>query len=105
MFQRFVCLPDPHAPYEDGDAVRTALAFLREFKPHAVFLLGDVIDFYQLSSFDKDPERRFKLWDDITAAVMFLDKVRKAAPDVPMWYIQGNHEFRLQRYLWRVAPE
>lgn len=104
-FQRVVWLPDIHAPFVDGDALRTALAFVRVFKPHVLFLIGDVVDMYQVSNFDKDPERRFKLWDDLTSGYMVLKQVRRAAGNVPIYYISGNHEQRMQKYIRRVAPE
>ena len=104
-FDRVVWLPDIHAPFVDNDALQVALAFIRVFKPHVVFLIGDVVDMYQVSSFDKDPERRFKLWEDLTCGYLILKRIRKACGDVPIYYIEGNHEARMQRYLWRQAPE
>jgi hypothetical protein len=89
----------------DGDALRTALAFVRVFQPSHVFLIGDVLDAYQVSTFDKDPERRFQLQDDIDAAYGVLKQIRKAAPQAIIYYLKGNHEHRMQKYLWRQAPE
>ena len=98
-------LPDAHAPYHDERAVETALAFVRHYKPGVVFILGDWLDAYQLSRFDQRPDRRLELQNDIDACRGLLKKVRKSAPGAVVYYLRGNHERRLQKYLWSKSPE
>ena len=101
--ERAVFLPDVHVPYQDEKAVKAALAFIRFFKPHHVWLLGDVIDFYSISRFRKDPKRNEQLQDDLDETCDFLKRVRDAAPRAKRHYIFGNHEARLRNYLWTDA--
>lgn len=104
MIERVVFVSDDHAPYTDGDTFRTRLAAIKFLKPNVVVLGGDHVDFYQLSRFDKSPDRIPQLQDDIDAAYMLLKGYRKAAPGAKMVYLQGNHEERLQHYIHSHAP-
>lgn len=97
---RFVYLPDPHGTFIDWQAAECALAFTRAHKPHIVVVGGDVVDFYQLSRFDKNPTRALGLQDDIDAGKRFLAGVRKHAKHARILYLEGNHENRLTRWLW-----
>ncbi len=100
-FEKVVFLPDLHIPFHDTETIASVIKFLKDFQPDHIFLLGDLLDFYDLSTFDKDPERRFKLQEEIDTAVRFLEVVRKTCPLARIIYMQGNHEDRLRRWLWR----
>lgn len=104
-FERVVFIPDIHAPYIHADAFHTAMAFLRAFDPDVVFVLGDVIDFYQLSRFSKSPTRLTELQYDIDQAVWALKWIRKSAPKAKIYFLKGNHEERLNKFLWTKAAE
>jgi len=94
-----VVLSDVHVPFQDKSVCRMALAFIREHRPATVHLLGDIGDFYSVSRFDKDPSRKEDLQQDLDATRDFLAEVREAAPRARVIYSEGNHEFRLRRYL------
>lgn len=102
---RFACLPDTHGWKIDLEASEAALAFVRWYKPVVVYLLGDHVDFGGLSRFIKSPEEAYSLGEDLTAARLFLARVRESAPNARIIYLKGNHEARLQKYLWTRAPE
>lgn len=105
-FHRLVFIPDIHVPYQDPVVLKTALKFVKHYKPHTLFFLGDVLDFYGLARFDnKDPEKLGKLKDEIDEARWILYDFRKELPETEMYYIQGNHEYRLQKYVRNNAPE
>jgi UDP-2,3-diacylglucosamine pyrophosphatase LpxH len=70
------------------------------FKPQKVFILGDLVDFYQLSRFDKDPKRMDHLQDDIDSARGELERIRTANPRSEIVLFEGNHETRLRKWLW-----
>jgi hypothetical protein len=80
------------------------LDFCRDFKPDAVDIIGDMIDCYSLSRFDKNPERKKLLADEVSEGVGLLAEIRKAAPKAEIHYSEGNHEERLTRTLWSKAP-
>lgn len=93
---------DSHHRYHDPDAVRLFLQFIKRTNPKKVILLGDIIDFYAISRYSKDPDRAtptsFK--EELYIVRQFLYNVRKALGKGEIVYIQGNHEKRLQTYLW-----
>src|SRR5439155_7578217 len=55
-------------------------------------------------SFSKDPQRAFKLEDEVIIANGILDRIEKYAPGRKI-YLAGNHEDRLRRYCQDKAPE
>lgn len=104
-YENHVYIPDLHAPYHDEAAFSTALAFVREFKPDHVWVLGDVCDFYALSRFDRRPDRALQLQSELDASVELLQRIRDAAPRARATLLKGNHEDRLRRFLWSKAGE
>lgn len=103
--ERELYIPDAHVPYEDPVAMEAMLRFVPIFKPHRLFILGDFNDFYQVSRFQVDPMRMFTLRADLDQGRRWLVRIRDAAPDAEIVYLEGNHEHRLVKYLWRVAPQ
>lgn len=98
--ERAAFLGDIHVPYQDDVAVDLALDFLAWFKPDKLWLIGDIVDFYQLSRFSKDPSRVPKLQDDLDATTALLKRFRGACPKAHIVYLDGNHEDRLRRFCW-----
>jgi len=94
-----VCINDLHLPYEDKTAVKMALNFIRDEQPGRIHLLGDACDLYSISRFDKDPNRRLNLQEELDAVRDWLTELRDAAPRAKIIYSEGNHEFRLKKYL------
>ena len=103
--QKWHICNDQHFPFEDKDLMSLQFAFLKREQPNGIALLGDVIDMYQISRFNKDPERRHCLQSDIDETVGFLRKIRKICPNAKIIYIQGDHALRLRKYLLSTAPE
>ncbi|HMA77826.1 MAG TPA: metallophosphoesterase family protein, partial [Candidatus Paceibacterota bacterium] len=96
---------DIHCPFHDIKAVDMLIDFIRREKPDRIILAGDIIDFYAISRFNKDPKRRGGLRKEIYATRELLYCIRKAAPQAEIDYTKGNHEDRLRRYLWSDASE
>ena len=103
-FTTAVVLNDVHIPFEDKRVVKLVLSFIKWFKPGMVFLNGDILDFYEVSKYDKDPKRGANLQQEILKGTAFLQSVRDAAPSARIIYTEGNHEHRLHRYLIANAP-
>src|SRR5271165_7217151 len=89
---------DIHFPYHDPTAIELAIEFAVWFKPHIIWLNGDIIDFYAISRFDKDPNRQLAMQDDIDMTIAFLGRLRGLFPDAEIIYREGNHEARLQKF-------
>ena len=104
-YNKVLFIPDVHCPYQDPVALKALYSFMDWFKPNEVFILGDLVDFYAISSFSKDPERALKLQDEIDQAVEVLSDIRKHAKKAKLTFITGNHCLRLRKYLWNNAKE
>ena len=88
---------DTHGQYIDASAEGVLLAVLKDFQPDVVVHIGDAVDCYTISRFDKDPTRKETLQDEIDHARRHLARVRLTAPNAAMYLFEGNHEERLHR--------
>lgn len=98
---KVVAIGDLHIPYHNKVMVKNFAQFCKDEQPDQIILGGDIVDFYDLSSFDKNPDRLNNLQDEISECVDFIKNLRKACPDSKLVYIIGNHEDRLRRFLWK----
>lgn len=96
---------DLHIPYHESDAVKAAIKLAKEDKVDAIFLNGDVLDFFGLSFHEKNPKNRPRISEELESARQFLKGLRKHFSNIPIYWIDGNHEYRLERYLAVKAPE
>jgi len=101
---RILILSDVHIPYHDTPALNAALEHGDSFNPDCVLLNGDIADFYKISRYQQDPERR-SFMQELVAVRQFLAHVRARYPQARIVYKLGNHEERWWAYLWRRAPE
>lgn len=102
--KRILIVPDTHVPYHDKRAWALMLRVGKTFKPDYLFAIGDLLDFYSVSSHSKDPRRAFKLDEEIHEGQKALDAL-DALGASHKTFIAGNHCDRLQRYLQDKAPE
>jgi hypothetical protein len=103
--EKIAFMGDVHIPFQDNRAVMLSLEFLRWFQPHYLYLIGDIVDFYAVSRYDKDPDRILGLQDELDEAMGLLDRYRTAVgPETKIIFREGNHEHRLTKYL-RNQPE
>ena len=104
QFPATLLLPDIHCPYHDEPALGLAIDYGRSLNPETVVLLGDFADFYKVSHWRKDPVRMpFK--DEIRLCRDLLARITREFPHARKVYLEGNHEMRLQNFLWSQAPE
>lgn len=104
MKNKFVVLSDIHFPHHDGTAIKAALDFIKTNPVDTIILNGDILDFYDVSPFDKDPSRINSLQKEIDIANKFFKKLRTIKPDARIIFIKGNHCLRQERYL-KKHPE
>lgn len=93
---------DTHVPHHDPTAIAVIQAIAEDTKPDFIVHMGDLLDCYSLSRFDKDPERRETLQDEIDQARAHLATMRLASPTSRFLWLEGNHELRLQKTLWNL---
>jgi len=71
-----------------------------------IVILGDFLDFFGVTLHDKNYlEDEFDFHQEIHEGIEALKRLRELFPDTKIVYIEGNHEFRLQRYIWKNAKE
>ena len=97
-------LGDVHYPYHDKRAIGVALKFA-EFLQPKIIILDEWLDVYSLSKYNKDPQRKQDLQDDIDGAVVLLRWVRQVCPNSRLIMLKSNHDKRLQTYLRTRAEE
>lgn len=102
--ERFVVISDVHYPYEDKKAIKAMLEFIKLHKVQTVLLNGDILDMYDVSSFDKSPDRINSLQSELNKAKALFKELRKILPEARIVFIKGNHCERLERYL-KKHPE
>jgi len=100
--KKIAVLSDVHIPYHSVPALSAGLDFIQAEKPSAILLNGDILDFYQLSRFGKDPRKR-SVAHELQSAREFLDVLSQFGAKI--YYKIGNHEERYQNYLMMKAPE
>lgn len=95
---------DLHVPYQTKD-MDLVFQILRDIPSLThIYLNGDIGEFESVSSHLKSPSGISSLKKEAKYVNFFLDKLQSFFPRVKIVLIQGNHEFRLDRYLWRNAP-
>jgi len=97
-------ISDLHAPYYNKRALITALEYAKNIGISFILFMGDCMDFHSVSFWDKDPRNR-DFQKEIDLAQDIFDSIRQTFQDVAMYYLLGNHEERLERYLRVKAPE
>lgn len=100
-----IVLPDVHIPFQDDELLKAWLDHVDDLTPDGIDIMGDLIDCYTLSRFDKNPTRKGTLQDEVDLTHKFLEAVRTAGMNCDIRYSEGNHEERLRKTLWRKSPE
>jgi len=88
--EKILFIPDTHAPYHDTQAFALLVKFAKWWKPTHVYILGDFVDMYSVSSHSKDPTRARNLESEIMSACDLLDDLEGIGTH--RTYIMGNHE-------------
>ena len=101
MSKNFIVVSDIHFPYHDPKAINAVKRFIKATPIDVVVFNGDILDMYDVSSFDKSPDRINSLQEELNMAMKLFGDIRKELPEAEMVYVEGNHEYRLKRYLMR----
>lgn len=100
----FAITNDYQIPYQDKRIVRLMERFLAEVVvPDYLIYTGDIPDFYQISKFDKNPNRLDALQADVSQTKVMLRRHDQLLPNTKKFWLDGNHEYRLQKFLWTSA--
>lgn len=100
-----LCLYDIHMPHDEWPHMMLAVEYAKaRHNITHVILGGDILDCEGISRFAKGPDT-MPLHEEIADAVYKLGKLRDMFPAASWTYVKGNHEHRLQAYLWNKAAE
>ena len=103
--QRIAALFDIHCPYHSIEALTAALEWLKAHEPTLVVIGGDFFDFYGLSRFLKDPDKRSPA-EEIRTGIELLKAIYVALkPKNGLVFKLGNHDERFEHFLWQKMGE
>ena len=99
----WLMLYDCHLPSHDKQAIELAIKEAKRRNVAGVIIGGDFLDCHELSSHDKDPQAA-RYVKEIEIGQSALQWIRKELPNAQIVYKVGNHEERLNRYVYKNSP-
>lgn len=100
---KIASLSDIHIPYHDIEAISQVIKFLKKYKPSIIILNGDIADFYTVSHYDKNPEKRDAV-EEMKILTEFMLYIQQEFPKARLIFKEGNHEERWDKYIWKASP-
>ena len=87
-------------PFHDRTAMDLALQAAQLIQPDKVVILGDWLDFPELSRFTTEPETRFLIQPALIECAWYLQALMLVLPShCTVHWTEGNHEMRLRNSL------
>lgn len=112
-YKSAINLPDCHIPWHDPKAFKIFMAIASDHAAtvkclNEINIMGDFLDFFWVSLHPIMPEmmsvkETFK--DEVYQGIRLLECIRNEFPNVRINFIEGNHEYRLARYMCKKCPE
>ena len=96
-------LPDAHVPEHDRLAWDAVRQWIREHQPDQIVILGDFLEMASVSQHGGSADL-VRLESDLAAGNKALDELQADAPLAEIWFFEGNHCTRLNRFLLSFAP-
>jgi len=101
---KYLILSDIHIPFQNDEALASALQYGVDNGATHIILNGDILDCYDVSRFLKETKRP-RISEELEMGRSFFSFLRDLFPDAPIYYKLGNHEERMRHYLLRNARE
>lgn len=89
-------LGDHHAPFHSKGLHKATCQWLREFKPERGVIIGDLLDYDQLSRHRPTPEWSRTVQECVNAGYNVLRDYIVASPGTKWQMLDGNHEERMR---------
>lgn len=102
--KKILILSDIHIPYHSIESLTAAFDFGKSYKPEAILLNGDTLDFFSLSKFCRDPRKRH-FFEELNSFKELIAIIQKLFPEAKLYFKIGNHEERYMHYLFMKAGE
>lgn len=96
-----VVVPDSHGSLIDRRARDAFLVDLAALDPDELVLLGDHVDaggLYSKFSRLAQEDLQYSYDEDLEAGNAFLDEIQQRAPRARIHYLEGNHEYHVERW-------
>lgn len=105
--QTTLIVPDIQYPYHDALMLKKVISVAKDIKPDQIVLIGDAIDFPQVSQWSKGTSGEYAetLQKDIDGFIAeVLSPIRTAAPsNTDILWVEGNHDLRIRDFIKRYA--
>jgi predicted phosphodiesterase len=101
--KRVLVINDIHLPYHNIESITACFNHAKKEKPDAVFINGDLLDFHQLSYFQKDPRKK-RFSEELDMFKQFFQTLEKLFK-CKVYFKFGNHEERYDSFLAQKAGE
>jgi len=101
---RVLIISDLHFPYQNNEAIELAIDYGVDKNVNCVLINGDLFDFASISRHEKDWRQR-SVKDEFDAVRMFLDYLHDRLPKARVIFKEGNHDERMEKWLFHKAPE
>ena len=79
--KKIVIAADFHIPFQDEKALKLFKIFLKDFQPDKLILAGDILDFWEISHFNKIPKDPDSLQETIDICYKILKEFRTLFPN------------------------
>lgn len=96
-------LSDIHVPYHDKSVLEAAVKECKRHKCDVIVINGDLIDFCNISRFEKNPEAREPA-EEIRNTAQLMLWLRQQFPNARLIFKEGNHDVRYSRFVYANAP-
>lgn len=93
---------DRHGIQADPACEKILYSVIGDTKPNTIINIGDDVDCYTISDYDRNPQRVHNLQEEIDNTRAHLHKVAQLAPTAEKFWLEGNHEDRFRRLIWRL---
>lgn len=103
--QTVVLCSDHQVPYHDKTLHKLFCQTLADNPPDILVVLGDLIDLPSISRFADNPDQITTVEENLSATYNVLADYRaNAGSAAQIFYLPGNHEERLSKYIIKNAP-
>lgn len=105
MLLRAGIITDAHIPYEHKRRYAAMMNCFADARLDSLYIIGDFADSYGLQAHGpRNPGVLESYKQEVDAVNSRLDEIDQLLPDKRKGYVEGNHEYRFERYLMNNAP-
>jgi hypothetical protein len=99
-----VIVGDQQAPFHDRGLHKAFVEWLKFNRPNKGVLLGDLLDFPDVSRHPDDPDNTASVQECLQVGYELLRDYVAASPDTKWQFLLGNHDQRIKSYIVNHAP-